>query len=85
MLSSFREDVGRIEGSVASAVVHDIAPDFEHPEPPHEGLVDRSSSELREVVHITTQCRPSVASELSAHASTSAITGSEGRRTSYPR
>lgn len=64
LLSSFCEDVGGVEGSSPSPLVHNIAPDLEYPQPPHQRLVHRPSSELGEVIYVTAQCCSSVSSQL---------------------
>lgn len=64
LLTPFSEDVGGVERSVPAAVVDDISPDLEHPQSPHQALVDRTNGQLCQVVHITTQCCSSVAGKL---------------------
>lgn len=43
LLTPFSEDVGGVERSVPAAVVDDISPDLEHPQSPHQALVDRTN------------------------------------------
>jgi hypothetical protein len=64
MSAPLGENVGRIERSVTASIIHDIAPYFQHPQPAQERFVNRTTGQLRQVVHITAQCSPSVAREL---------------------
>ena len=40
---------------VAASVVHDITPHLEHPQPPHQLLVDGALGEVMEVVQIAAE------------------------------
>jgi len=62
--SAWLQDVVRVDGSVTAAVVYDVAPDLEHPEPAHDGFVDVAAGELIQVVQVPTEGHASITCEL---------------------
>jgi len=52
-----------VGGLGSSSVVDDIAPHLQHPQPPHQGLVDDPIGELVEVVQVSAECDSSVPGE----------------------
>jgi hypothetical protein len=63
-LSAGLEDVIRVEWSGSPAVVHDIAPDLEHPEPADDVFVDVAAGELIQVVQVPAKGHASIARQL---------------------
>ncbi len=63
LLASYCKNIGRIERSVTTSVIHDIAPDLQHPESTYEGFVDRTTRHLCQVVHVAPEGSPPVTGE----------------------
>lgn len=53
MLATYIEDVLSPKRAGTAAIIHDVAPDLEHPKPPHKMLVESTHCEVVQVVQVS--------------------------------